>query len=215
MLAEVARRLTARAEEPADRGDAAAVPPTPDVSAASDLSPAPVARRGANGEEPGRESSGAARPLGFVIDECFTDPVTCKAAVPVVERECRDATSANAGAACRAVGYMLDAGLGMTAQPRRAAELYTLGCDRRDEISCVRLATLRSLGRGVPRDVEAALAVLEPSCDRGTQEACYRLGLHLSATGIAADRTRARDVLAASCKAEFAESCAALKKLPQ
>lgn len=215
MLAEIARRLTAAAADPTDRADTAATPPSPDAAAANDLSPAPVARRGANTVEPPRESSGSGRPLGVVINDCFIDPVTCRAAVPVVERECRDQASANGGPACRAVGYMLDAGLGMTAQPVRAAELYTIGCERRDEISCVRLATLRSLGRGVPRDVEAAVAVLEPSCERGTQEACYRLGLHLSATGIAADRARARDVLAASCKAEFAESCAALKKLPQ
>lgn len=216
MLAEVARRLTAAAPvDSPNSADTTVAPPAPDPSAATDLSPAPVARRGANTVEPRRESSAGARPLALVIDDCFLDPVTCKAAVPVVERECRDTASANAGAACRAVGYMLDAGLGMTAQPMRAAELYTLGCDRRDEISCVRLATLRSLGRGVARDVEAAVAVLEPACERGTQEACYRLGLHLSATGIDADRVRAREVLAASCKAEFTESCAALKKLPQ
>jgi tetratricopeptide (TPR) repeat protein len=218
MLAAIARRLTAAApEEPANTPDAGAAAPAPaaDATQPDDLEPAPVARRGAKGAEPPRESSGSARPLGVVINDCFIDPVTCKAAVPVVERECRDTASASGGPACRAVGYILDAGLGMTAQPMRAAELYTLGCDRRDEISCVRLATLRSLGRGVARDPEVALAVLEPSCERGTQEACYRFGLHLSATGIAADRTRAREVFAASCKAEFAESCAALKKLPQ
>ena len=90
----------------------------------------------------------------------------------------------------------------------------TQGCNRQDELSCVRLATLRALGRGVRRDVPSALAVLEPSCVGGTQEACYRLGLHLASTGVAADRARARQVFTASCAAEFPEPCEAVKKLP-
>lgn len=81
-------------------------------------------------------------------------------------------------------------------------------------MSYLRLATLRSLGRGVPRDDAAARAVLEPACARGTGEACYRLGLHLAATGVAADRAEAREILTASCQADFQESCEALKKLP-
>lgn len=216
VLSAVARSLTANA--PADNPNS--VPPAAAPAASStgpdDLAPAPVARPGRTPADVARSVANAgSRPLALVIDDCFIEPVTCKAAVPVVESDCRNPASPTSGAACRAVGYILDAGLGMTAQPPRAAELYTLGCERRDELSCVRLATLRSLGRGVTRDPEAAVAVLEPSCERGTQEACYRLGLHLSATGIDADRTQAREVLDASCKAGFAESCAALKKLPQ
>ena len=66
----------------------------------------------------------------------------------------------------------------------------------------------------VPRDADAALDVLDPACASGLREAGFRLGLHLAATGVAADRRRAREVLEGSCTAKFAESCAALKKLP-
>ena len=62
--------------------------------------------------------------------------------------------------------------------------------------------------------VAAALAVLEPACAAGTQEACYRFGLHLSVSSAAADRRRARAVLTASCAAGLPESCEALKALP-
>jgi TPR repeat protein len=129
-------------------------------------------------------------------------------------QDCKAGTTVTSTAACREAGYIVDAGVGVPARPGLAADYYRLGCSRRDDLSCVRLATLQSLGRGVPRDADAALAVLGPACVSGLQEACFRLGLHLSATGVAADRRRAREVLEASCTAQFAESCAALKKLP-
>ena len=123
--------------------------------------------------------------------------------MPLVVEDCTAARTITSTAACRSAGYILDAGLGMPANPRLAADYYLQGCNRQDELSCVRLATLRALGRGVTRDVKGALAVLEPACAGGTQEACYRLGLHLASTGVAADRARARQVLTASCRRGF------------
>ncbi len=160
-------------------------------------------------------SDAAGRDVGSLINDCYDDNATCARALPVIVADCRAATTITSTPACREAGYIHDAGVGVPARPALAADFYLLACNRRDELSCVRLATLRSLGRGVPRDALAAVAVLEPACADGRQEACYRLGLHLSATGVAADRARAREVLTASCAADFPESCAALKKLPQ
>lgn len=152
--------------------------------------------------------------IGSLINRCYEDTTNCARILPIVVQDCKAGNTVTSTAACREAGYMVDAGVGVPARPALAADYYQLGCTRRDDLSCVRLATLQSLGRGVPRNAGAALGVLEPACAGGLQEACFRLGLHLSATGVAADRRRARDVLEASCAAAFAESCAALKKLP-
>ena len=159
-------------------------------------------------------SAPGGRDIATLINDCFESPAACKAVLPPVVEDCAAARTVTSTAACRSAGYILDAGLGMPANPRLAADYYLQGCNRQDELSCVRLATLRALGHGVARDVKSALAVLEPSCASGTQEACYRLGLHLASTGVAADRARARQVLTASCQADFPESCEAVKKLP-
>jgi TPR repeat protein len=152
--------------------------------------------------------------IGSLIDQCYGDNTNCARILPLVVQDCKAGNTVTSTAACREAGYIVDAGVGVPARPALAADYYRLGCTRRDDLSCVRLATLQSLGRGVPRDADAALDVLDPACASGVQEACFRLGLHLSATGGAADRRRAREVLEASCTAKFAESCAALKKLP-
>lgn len=152
--------------------------------------------------------------IGGLINACYEDTTNCTRILPLVVQDCRAGNTLTSAAACREAGYIVDAGVGVPARPALAADYYRLGCERRDALSCVRLATLQSLGRGVPRDGGSALDVLDPACAGGLQEACFRLGLHLSVTGVAADRRRAREVLEASCTAKFAESCAALKKLP-
>lgn len=221
MLALVARGLAATAgqsgtsaDDPATAGLDAPAGAAGGGTVASGLAPASVARGAEGASIPVAPADGTGvRAIGVVINDCYMDPGTCRAALPIIERDCRNLSSVTSAAACRSAGYILDAGIGVPAMPARAADLYGAGCDRNDQLSCVRLATLRSRGRGVPRDGAAALAVLEPACAGGLQEACYRLGLHLAATGVAADRARARDVLNASCKADFTESCAALKTL--
>ena len=201
-LAAAASRAEARTAVPAEDPGAAV--------AAAPVGAAPAA------VEPAAGSTTLARgaDIGSLIDQCYGDPTNCPRILPLVVQDCKAGTTVTSTAACREAGYIVDAGVGVPARPGLAADYYRLGCSRRDELSCVRLATLQSLGRGVPRDADAALAVLGPACASGLQEACFRLGLHLSATGVAADRRRAREVLEASCTAQFAESCAALKKLP-
>jgi tetratricopeptide (TPR) repeat protein len=203
-LSALARSMAAEAAP----GAVAAADPS--VAAPDRLEPA-MAKVGA---ADGRESTSGAREIGELINDCFAGPAACQAVLPAVVEDCTAGRTVTSTAACRSAGYILDAGLGMPAAPQLAAGYYLQGCNRQDELSCVRLATLRSLGRGVARDAQSALAVLEPSCTSGTQEACYRLGLHLASTGVAADRARAHQVLTASCQADFPESCAALKKLP-
>ncbi len=197
-LAASASRAERVAEEPAA------------ASAPADVAPDAPARA----ETGGAPDLAAGGGIGGLINQCYGDTTQCRRILPRVVEDCKAGTSVTSTAACREAGYMLDAGVGVPAQPALAADYYLIGCNRRDELSCVRLATLRSLGRGVPRDGDAALAVLEPACANGLQEACYRLGLHLSVTGVAADRQRAREVFDASCRANFAESCAVLKKMP-
>jgi TPR repeat protein len=163
----------------------------------------------ANADDTGRDGV-----IGNLIEGCFLDNRTCRKALPAIAGDCNDGQTDSSPAACRNAGYILDVGLGMPASATGAADYYRKGCALKDEVSCVRFATLQSQGRGVPRDAAAAVRVLDAACGKDLQEACFRLGVHLSSTKNAADLARARVVLTASCKAEFAESCTWLKKLP-
>lgn len=152
--------------------------------------------------------------IGSLLASCFSDATTCRKALPSIAGACNDGGSATSGAACRNAGYILDVGIGVPASAIGAVDYYRKGCARKDDLSCVRLATMQAQGRGLARDVRAAVRVLEDACANGIQEGCFRLGVHLSSTKVPADAVRAREVLTASCKAEFAESCAWLEKRP-
>jgi TPR repeat protein len=78
-----------------------------------------------------------------------------------------------------------------------------------------RLASLQANGNGVPRDMPAALAVLEPACAGGVLEACGRLALVLLNRGEQGDRDRARSLLETACGAGDQPSCTLLKQLVQ
>lgn len=213
MLADLARdALQARAA-----ADAAATAPPASSSAEVSSVPEPVGATGPAVELSalaGATRPAAGRGIGALIDSCFSNPATCRKVLPDIAGDCNTGGSPTSPGACRNAGYILDAGIGVPAAPVMAADFYRKGCARNDEISCVRLATLQVTGRGVPRDVAGGVGVLEASCTNGLQEACFRLGVHLSSTKVPADLTRAREILGASCKAEFPESCAWLKKLP-
>lgn len=206
---QVLSALAAAASQAEARAAAPTAEPATPVPASPAAAPATVAEPAAATTEPAPDGD-----IGSLINQCYGDNTSCARILPRVVQDCKAGTSVTSTAACREAGYIVDAGVGVPARPALAADYYRLGCTRRDGLSCVRFATLQSLGRGVPRDADAALDVLDPACASGLQEACFRLGLHLSATGVAADRRRAREVLEASCTATFAESCAALKKLP-
>lgn len=201
VLAQLAAAASAAAASPADAPAPVESDPRPETAAWPDPGGAELVL--APGES-----------VGGLINQCYEDNANCARVLPRVVQDCKAGRTVTSAAACREAGYIVDAGIGVPARPALAADYYRLGCTRRDGLSCVRLATLQSLGRGVPRDADAAMDVLDPACASGVQEACFRLGLHLSVTGVAADRRRAREVLEASCTAKFAESCAALKTLP-
>lgn len=210
LLAKEALATQARAEAASNpAANAPSAPPrTPEIAPADGP---PVDAAALAAASPSTGDSG----VGMKIASCFSNPASCRKVLPDIAGDCNGGDTDTSPAACRNAGYILDAGIGVPAAPVMAADFYKKGCARKDEISCVRLATLQSQGRGVPRDAAGALAVLDASCKNGVQEGCFRLGVHLSSTKAPADLARARDVLAASCKAEFTESCAWLKKLPQ
>lgn len=205
MLAELARDAL-RARERADAATTGAPAANAAAAAAGPAGP-PVDSAALAAATPAGDD------LGGTISRCFSEPSTCRAALPDIAGACNAGDTPMSPGACRNAGYILDAGIGVPPAPVMAADFYRKGCARMDEISCVRLATLQATGRGVPRDVAAGVSVLEASCRNDVQEACFRLGVHLASTTRPADLVRAREVLEASCKAEFAESCAWLERL--
>jgi tetratricopeptide (TPR) repeat protein len=218
LLAELAKaELATKASLPSPGGIAGDARPSSEASTTPNPTSAPPALADPPVDAASLAGATSVAPeaeVGLLLASCMSDIATCRKALPVIAGACNSGGAPSSGAACRNAGYIVDAGIGVPATPGLAADFYRKGCARKDEISCVRLATLQSLGRGVPRDAAAALSVLDASCSNDVQEACFRLGVHLSATKVPADLARARDVLSTSCAAGFDESCAWLKKLP-
>lgn len=217
MLADLAKAANASA-----RGTpAAAEPPTGTASAAAPSPPsatpeAPTPRvPGPSAAEPtGSTGPGAARvDVSTLMNRCLAANDTCEAALPAIVAEC-EAGGAMSRFACAFAGYALDAGLGVTAEPTRAARYYRMGCERGDQRACIRLASLKAAGSGVPRDVPAALAVLEAACAGGVLEACGRLALVLLNRSEPGDVDRARSLLRTACEAGDEPSCTLQKQLP-
>jgi TPR repeat protein len=147
------------------------------------------------------------------MNRCLSARETCAAVLPAIVSDC-EAVRATSRSSCAFAGFALDVGLGVTADAARAAGYYRMACAQRDQRSCVRLASLQASGRGVPRDVAAALAVLEPACTGGSLEACGGLALALLNRGQPGDLDRSRTLLRDACDNGDQRSCALLKKLP-
>jgi hypothetical protein len=77
----------------------------------------------------------------------------------------------NAQGCTGAAGYYA-AGLGVAADPRRAAGLFHLGCYAGDPVGCANLGILQNEGRGTARDSESARELLDRACRAGVELGC-------------------------------------------
>ena len=58
----------------------------------------------------------------------------------------------------------------------RAAALYQIACDRGDPVACTTLGVRLSVGRGLPRERQRGLSLLERGCGARAWGACTQLG---------------------------------------
>ncbi len=113
--------------------------------------------------------------------------------------------------ACYNFGVMLYQGLGIEANPSRAANLYQKACESGSAEACLELGQLFEYGKTVPRDGPRAAQLLKRACDGGSASACQHLGSMLqNGTGIPHDYARARLLATQACAAGEARGCSNL-----
>jgi tetratricopeptide (TPR) repeat protein len=83
----------------------------------------------------------------------------------------------------------------------------------REPRACSAAAFLYAEGRGVPRDNDKAIALVEKPCGTGVLEACTQLATLLTRRRAQGDLTRAQELLDKSCKGGIAAACDLLKGL--
>lgn len=94
---------------------------------------------------------------------------------------------------------------------RKAHELFQVACDHGVEVGCVPLGFMYQQGDIVPKDLDRAVALLEPACERGKVEVCSGLGeLYEKERG---DPASALVYFEKACAGGYAEACAAAQRL--
>lgn len=125
------------------------------------------------------------------------------------------ACNANNATACASLGAMYERGLGVEADPARAATLYQQACQAGEPHGCASYAMLQAQGRGgVVKDMDAARKTLEQACASDQWDACANLAWLLTSLP-RPDVDRARQVLTRACDAKFAPACERLTLLPK
>jgi len=82
---------------------------------------------------------------------------------------------------CRAWGWLLETGQGVTRNLPGAMRAYERACNGRDAFACLRLADAAQKGRGVPSDTRRAAALAVEACDLGELRGCTFRGAQLVA----------------------------------
>lgn len=136
-----------------------------------------------------------------------------KGLLPASAARFRDACGGGEAASCSALGVMHELGLGMPADPARAAALYDEACVAGNARGCVNLGAALSRGAGVARDDVRARKLFSSACQGGEVSGCAQLGRLIVASGTELDARYARELLDQACNAAETSACVALAEL--
>ena len=92
---------------------------------------------------------------------------------------CEDEAKRGSSVAQRTVGTIQERGLGVTPNPRKAAEYYAKAAEAGDAIAQFRLGALMFSGTGVRKDEKQALVWIRRAADQQHLDAMYALGQSL------------------------------------
>jgi len=112
------------------------------------------------------------------------------------------------------LGWLYENGRGVTADATQAVKWYRLSCDSGEPRGCMAFALMQAHGQGVPKDVSAALELLDKICTGSLPQACTQEGVLLASRQKATDLARIRSLLDAGCKGGDTPACDLLKSLP-
>ena len=137
------------------------------------------------------------------------DAAACAEILPDLERACGE----NQAGACAYLGWLYSGGGGLAKDATRAASYVERACGAGDRRACVERAWALARGEGLPKDEPKAIASLDGLCNEGFFPACTRLAyLHVAKPG-AAERARAKALLARACEGGDQEACSMAKQL--
>jgi TPR repeat protein len=112
------------------------------------------------------------------------------------------------GAECRKSGQRLASG--GAPEKVRAAEYFSLGCEKNDGESCTSLAEILKDGDGAAKDVKRAFEAYQRACDLSQLGACRAVAsYYLSGSPGVVDQnpTKAAQIFDRACKAGNSGSC--------
>jgi TPR repeat protein len=175
--------LVALNDDPVD--DDAAPPPPP----APELRPPPLCR-------PGTVRVGKA-----CISVSKAKTQTCALGAYT---DCSSQCGRGDAKSCTLLGFMLEKGMGVKADARRAFGYYDTACGKGEQDGCAGAGILLSKGDGVTADVKRATAMLREACSRGSGRACSGLGNQARVAGRDAE---AIQLLDRGCKLRYARAC--------
>jgi TPR repeat protein len=115
---------------------------------------------------------------------------------------------------CSNLGYLIETGNGVAADPARAAQYYSKACHGGDLLGCGNLGVLLSEGRGVPRDDLTAFPLLERGCSDSASESCRYVAIfhEEGRAGLPRSEVTARFFRTKACEYGDEPSCSLLAK---
>lgn len=113
-------------------------------------------------------------------------------------------------AAMTLLGELNNLGLGIKADPAKAAEWYRLAARRGDAHALASLGLMALNGRGLDKNPQQGKAWFEEAAAKGEPSAAHNLALLLLSTGAPEDLSRAVDLLRTAAEAEISDAQHAL-----
>ncbi|MFT5682568.1 MAG: TPR repeat protein [Myxococcota bacterium] len=125
-------------------------------------------------------------------------------------RACKEAYAPG----CTELGSLYLAGIGVEADPARAADLFEEGCKAKDWWGCHQLAEMHWSGEAQTPDLTEAARLSQIGCAHDIPQSCASLGVALeNGTGISRDMLAAVQLYQQTCERGIIESCYALGTL--
>ncbi len=138
------------------------------------------------------------------------DASACEQVLPDLERGCGEGQAST----CSYLAWLYRGGHGVPTDLAKAGSYLDRACAAGDkQNACIEHAWMLLRGEGLAKDEGKGAAALQGLCDEGTLEACTRLAVAMMARPAAADRRRAKALLARACEGGQQDACATAKQV--
>ena len=137
------------------------------------------------------------------------DAAACTQILPDLDRACGEKQAG----ACAYLGWLYSGGGGLAKDAAKAAGYRARACIAGDKRACVDHAWALARGEGLAKDEPKAMAALDGLCKDALLPACTRLAYLYANRPSAAERARAKPLLARACDGGEQDACSMAKRL--